>query len=107
MSGFDDRGDQFEKKFAHDASLRFKAEARRNKILGQWVAGQLGLMGEKVDAYVKSLVAADLKEKGDEDVFRKIRGDFDAAKVDQSDHQIRRHMQEAMAKAMDQLKNEG
>ena len=107
MSGFDDRGDQFEKKFAHDASLRFKAEARRNKILGQWAAGLLGLTGDKVDAYVKSLVAADLKEKGDEDVFRKIRGDFDAAKVDQSDHQIRRHMQEAMARAMDQLKNEG
>ena len=107
MSGFDDRGDQFEKKFAHDASLRFRAEARRNKILGTWAAGLLGLTGEKAEAYGKALVAADLKEKGDEDVFRKLRADFDAAKVDQSDHQIRRHMTEAMAKAMEQLSKEG
>lgn len=107
MSGFDDRGDQFEKKFAHDASLRFKAEARRNKILGAWAAGLLGHVGDKADAYARSIVAADLKEKGDEDVFRKLRADFDAEGIAQTDHQIRRRMHEAMAQAMEQIAREG
>lgn len=107
MSGFDDRGEQFEKKFAHDASLRFKAEARRNKLLGRWAAGLLGLADDKTELYVKSLVAADLREKGDDDVFKKLRADFDAAKVQQSDHQIRRHMEEFMAQAIEQVKNDG
>ena len=105
MTGFDDRKDTFEKKFAHDANLRFKAEARRNRMLGEWAAGALGLSGEAAEAYVKSVIVADLKEKGDEDVFRKLRADFDAAKVDQSDHQIRRHMEEFMAKAIEEVRS--
>ncbi|MEM6413919.1 MAG: DUF1476 domain-containing protein [Pseudomonadota bacterium] len=100
MTGFDDRKNSFEKKFAHDAELKFKAEARRNRLLGEWVAGLLGYDGPKAEEYVKTMVLADLEEPGDEDVFRKIRGDLDAAGIDQSDHQIRRHMDEMMAKAV-------
>jgi hypothetical protein len=107
MSNFDERQDKFEKKFAHDATLKFKAEARRNKLLGQWAAGLLGLSADKVEAYVKSVVAADLKEKGDEDVFRKLRADFDAAGIAQTDHQIRRHMEDFLEKAIDEIQAKG
>ncbi|MEQ8935046.1 MAG: DUF1476 domain-containing protein [Amphiplicatus sp.] len=107
MNSFDDRKDKFENKFAHDAALQFKADARRNKLLGHWAAELLGHTGQAAEDYAKSVIVADLQEAGDEDVFRKIRADFDAAGVDQSDHQIRRHMEEFMAKAMEQLRTEG
>lgn len=107
MTTFDDRKDKYEKKFAHDEALRFKVAARRNKLLGQWAAGMLGVTGDKAEAYVKAVIAADLQEKGDEDVFRKLRADFDAAGVSQTDHQIRRHMQEFMEEAMRQVQEEG
>ncbi|MEX6634454.1 DUF1476 domain-containing protein [Hyphococcus lacteus] len=107
MTIFDDREDKFEKKFAHDAELRFKAEARRNKLLGLWAAGLLGKTGAEADAYAKEVIKADFEEAGDEDVFRKIRADFDAANVEQSDHQLRRHMAEFMTEAVQQLQNEG
>jgi hypothetical protein len=103
MTTFDKRKDAFENKFAHDAQLRFKAESRRNKLLGLWAAELLGKTGEAADAYAKSIVAADFEEAGDEDVFRKIRADFDAGGVAQSDHQIRRTMEELMAKAREQV----
>jgi len=103
MTGMDDRKDAFEKKFAHDAELKFKAEARRNKLLGLWAAEKLGKTGEDADAYAKEVVAADFEEAGDEDVFRKIRADFDAAGVQQSDHQIRRTMEELLAEAVRQI----
>ncbi|MEM7070060.1 MAG: DUF1476 domain-containing protein [Pseudomonadota bacterium] len=106
MSGIDERGDAFEKKYAHDAELQFKAEARRNKLLGQWAAEKLGKSGADVDEYAKEVVRSDFEEPGDEDVFRKIREDFDNAGVDQSDHQIRRTMEELMETAVDQIKNE-
>ena len=106
MSGMDDRGDAFEKKFAHDEALQFKAEARRNKLLGLWAADLLGKSGDGAQDYAKEVIRADFEEAGDEDVFRKIRADFDAASVEQSDHQIRRVMSELMAKAIDQIKNE-
>ncbi len=105
MTTFDDRQDKFEKKFAHDAELRFKAEARRNKLLGQWAAGLLNKTGADVDAYVREVIKSDFEEAGDEDVFRKIRKDFDAATVDQSDHQIRRTMDELMVEAMRQIRD--
>lgn len=105
MTTFDDREDKFEKQFAHDAELRFKAEARRNKLLGQWAAGLLGKTGDEVEAYAKEVIKADFEEAGDEDVFRKIRADFDAAGVDQSDHQIRRHMDEMMTEAIRQIRD--
>lgn len=103
MTSFDKREEGFEKKFAHEGELRFKAEARRNKLLGLWAAEKLGKSGADADAYARTVIAADLQEAGDEDVFRKIRADFDAAKVAQSDHQIRRTMDELMAKAVEQI----
>ena len=106
MTTFDKRKDAFENKFAHDAQLRFKAEARRNKLLGLWAAELLGKTGEAAETYAKSIVAADFEEAGDEDVFRKIRADFDSAGVAQSDHQIRRTMEELMGKAREQVAGE-
>jgi len=107
MTTFDDREDKYEKKFALDATLRFKAEARRNKLLGLWAAELLGRQGKDAEVYAREVIKADLEEAGDEDVFRKIRADFDANNVDQSDHQIRRHMDEFMSAAMQQLQDEG
>lgn len=106
MSTFDKRQEGFEKKFAHDEALKFKAAARRNKLLGLWAAEKLGLSGAEAEAYAKSVIMADLQEAGDDDVFRKIRADFDAKPVEQSDHQIRRTMDELMATAIDQIQNE-
>ncbi|MEM8771225.1 MAG: DUF1476 domain-containing protein [Pseudomonadota bacterium] len=107
MSDFNERKDSFEKKFAHDAALKFKAEARRNKLLGLWAAQLLGKQGDAADAYAKEVIKADLEEAGDEDVFRKIRADFDAGGVDQSDHQIRRQMDEFLEEAVQQVQSEG
>jgi hypothetical protein len=106
MTTFDKREEGFERKFAHDEELRFKATVRRNRLLGQWAAAKLGLTGPGADAYVKEIIRADLAEAGDEDVFRKIRADFDARGVAQSDHQIRRTMSELLAKAVEQLQSE-
>lgn len=107
MTTFDDRKDKFENKFAHDAALQFKAEARRNKLLGFWAADLLGLTGEKADAYAKAVVVADLDEPGDEDVVRKLRADFDAASIRTTDEEIRDQMRRLMATAIEQIQNEG
>ena len=104
MTSFDKRQEGFEKKFAHDEELRFKASARRNKLLGQWAAEKLGLNGDEAAAYAKEVVMSDFEESGDEDVFRKVRADFDAKKVEQSDHQIRRTMLDLMEQAIAQIK---
>ena len=106
MSTFEKRQKGFEGKFAHDQELQFKAEARRNKLLGLWAAEQMGLSGDAADAYAKEVIKADFEEPGDEDVFRKVRGDFDAKGVDQSDHQIRRTMEELLQTAMEQIASE-
>src|SRR5215475_7852768 len=103
MTTFDKREEGFEKQFAHDEELKFRANARRNKLLGLWAAEKLGLSGAAADAYSKEVIAADFEEAGDEDVFRKLRKDFDAKGVSESDHQIRRTMQELMAKAVAQI----
>jgi hypothetical protein len=107
MSTFDKREDQFEKQFVHDADLQFKVAARRNKLLGHWAATLMGLEGQAAEDYAKSVVVADLAEAGDEDVFAKIRGDLDAKGIAQSDHQIRRTMEELFAAAKLQIQNEG
>jgi hypothetical protein len=99
MTTFDKREETFEEKFAHDEELRFKATARRNKLLGLWAAEKLGLTGAEAEAYAKDLVLVEFAE-GDHDVFRKVRRDFDAKGVVQSDHQIRRTMDELMAQAI-------
>ena len=106
MTGFDDRRDAYENKFVHDEQFRFKAVARRNRLLGLWAAGHLGKAGDEADAYAREVVRADFEEPGDEDVFRKIRADFDAAGVQQSDHQIRRTMEELMQTATEQVRNQ-
>ena len=104
MTTFDKREEGFEKKFAHDEELRFKAMARRNKLFGMWAAEKLGITGPDADAYAKDVVMADFEEAGDADVFRKVRKDFDAKGVTQTDQQLRRAMDEALEKAVSQIK---
>ncbi len=100
MTTFDKREDGFEARFAHDEQIRFRALARRNKALGLWAAEKLGLSGEEAEAYAKEVIVADLAEQGEEDVFRKVRGDFDAKGIEVSDHQIRRNMAEFLTAAL-------
>ena len=106
MTTFDKREEGFEKQFAHDEELRFKATARRNKLLGLWAAEKMGFTGAEAATYAKAVVVADFEEAGDHDVFRKVRKDFDAKNVAQSDHQIRRTMDELLGKAIQQLQTE-
>jgi hypothetical protein len=106
MSSFDKRRDSFEKKFALDEEQKFKARVRRNKLLGLWAAEKLGLTGTEAADYAKDVIKTDFSEPGDEDVFRKISGDFAAKRVDQSEHQIRRTMEELMSTAAEQIQNE-
>lgn len=105
-TGMDDRRIAFEKKFALDAELRFKAEARRNKLLGLWVAEQLGKKDADAEAYAKEVVAADFEEAGDEDVFRKVRADIDAAGVSVTDEAIREKMLAFLEEAIRQVKQD-
>jgi hypothetical protein len=104
MSIFDKRENAFEGKFALDAELQFKAEARRNRMLGLWAAGKLGKTGAQAEEYAQAVVTADIVEAGSEDVYRKIKADFEAAGVDQSEHQIRRNMDQFMATALESIK---
>jgi len=103
MTTFDKREEGFEKKFAHDEELRFKSIARRNKLFGLWAAEKLGLSGTAADDYAKEVVIADLEETGDHDVFRKVRKDFDAKGVAASDAEIRKQMNEFLARAVAQV----
>ena len=107
MTTFDKREEGLEKQFAHDEELRFKATARRNKLLGLWAAEQLGLKGAQADAYAKDVVVADFEESGEDDVFRKIRKDFDAKGVATPDTDIRRMMNELLARAVGEIKASG
>ena len=104
MTTFDKREEGFEKQFAHDEELQFKATARRNRMLGLWAAEKLGLSGAEADSYALSVVMAALDASGDHDVAHKIRKDFDAKGVAQSDHQINRTMSELMAAAIVAIK---
>jgi hypothetical protein len=103
MSSFDDRENAFENKFAHDAQMQFKAEARRNKLVGLWAADLLGKTGDDADAYAKEVIKADFEEAGDEDVYRKLAGDL-GDKADEAT--IRAKMAECMSEAKAQLLNE-
>lgn len=103
MTTFDKREEGFEKKFAHDEELRFKAMARRNKLLGLWAAGLLGKSGADADAYAKEVVLADFEESGDDDVFRKVVRDFAASKVSQSEQDVRKKMNELLGEAIKQI----
>jgi hypothetical protein len=103
---FDERRKNFEEKWAHDEDLRFKVVVRRNKLLGQWAARELGLNAPEIDAYARAVVQVDLKEPGEEDVLRKIRADFDAKKIAHSDQVIRRKMDELLTTASEQVMQE-
>jgi len=103
MSGFDDRERAEEAKFAMDAATQFKVMARRNKLLGLWAADFLHLTDDAADAYAKEVVLSDLEEAGDEDVFRKVRGDFDAKHVDVSDTRLREQMAKLLPVAKEQI----
>lgn len=106
MTSFDNREKAFEDKFAYDQDLKFKAEARRNKRLAEWAAEKLGLTSEAVEDYVKSVRKADLAEKGDEDVFRKVRKDFDDNNITVSDVEIRTKMSELLAQSVHEIENQ-
>ena len=103
MSSFDDRENAFENKFAHDAAMQFKAEARRNRLLGLWAADLLGKSGEDAAEYAKEVVRSDFEEAGDEDVYRKVSGDLgDKA----SEQEIRAKMKSLMSEAKGQIASE-
>jgi hypothetical protein len=103
MSTFDDRENAFENKYAHDAEMQFKAEARRNKLLGLWAAELMGKSGDAAAEYAKEVVKADFEEAGHEDVVRKVSGDLgDKA----SDDEIRAKMAELMVVAKTQIMDE-
>jgi hypothetical protein len=103
MTTFDKRQEGFEKKFAHDEETKFKVIARRNKLLGLWVAEQLGLKGDAADAYAGDVVAADFQEAGDGDVIRKVTADLKAKKIEVSEHRIRRRLDELLEEAKKQI----
>ncbi|WP_306224228.1 DUF1476 domain-containing protein [Bosea beijingensis] len=103
MTTFEQRKDAYENKFAHDEELRFKATARRNKLLGLWAAEKLGKSGADAEAYAKSVVVADFEEAGDEDVVRKVKNDFALASVTVADAEIRTVMTELLIKAADDI----
>jgi hypothetical protein len=104
MTSFDKREEGFEQKFAHEEELRFKAQARRNKLVGLWAAANLGLADAAAESYAEGVVAAELEALGSDAVFHKLRMDFDAKGIAQSDHQIRRTMDELLAKAVEEIK---
>jgi hypothetical protein len=102
MTTFDKREDAFEREFANDEELRFKATARRNKLVGLWAAEKLGMSGVAANSYASSIVLSHVE--GSYDVAGKIRKDFDAKGIAESDHQIARVMSESMARAVADIK---
>ena len=106
MTTFDQREQGFEKKFAHDAELKFKSEGRRNRLLGAWAAKQLGLGGDEAKAYESAVIRSDLEKPGDDDVFQKLRRDFDAKGIKLTDQQIHKQMDELLAVAVGQIETE-
>ena len=103
MPTFDDREKGFEDRYAHDKEFEFKVVARRNKLLGLWAAELMGLEGEAAAAYAREVIEADFEEAGDEDVFKKVWGDFQAKSVDQAEHQVRTQMSDLLEEAKSQL----
>jgi hypothetical protein len=103
MSQFDERKSAEEANYVHNEELDFKVNARRNKLLGAWAAGLMGLEGDAAADYAKSVVVADFEEAGDDDVYRKIKSDLDAKGVDVSEHQVRREMETLLETARAQL----
>ncbi len=104
---FKDREKAAEAKWAHDEETRFKVNARRNKLLGPWAAGEMGISGPAADDYAKEVVKADFEEEGTEDVVRKVLKDFKAKGMTLSDHAIRRRLEELQAVAIEQVVKDG
>jgi hypothetical protein len=104
MTTFDKREEGFEKQFAIEEELKFKADARRNKLLGLWVAEQLGLSGDAAAAYAREVVAADFEQAGDRDVVHKVTADLAAKGITIQEAQLRTKMGELMAQAIAQVK---
>jgi len=104
MTTFDKREEAFERQFAHDAELKFKAEARRNKLLGLWAADQLGKSGADAESYAREVVTADFEEAGRGDVLRKVIGDLTAKGIAVTESDIRAKMSELLAIAVEQVK---
>jgi hypothetical protein len=104
MTTFDDREKGFESKFALDQAQEFRAMARRNKLLGIWAAEKMGLSPESAEDYAKAVVRADFEQPGEEDVFRKIAGDFEGAGMEIRESEIRRKMDELASVARDQVR---
>ena len=106
MTTFDSREKAFEDKFAHDADLMFKARARRNRLFGEWLAGEMGLSGDAVKEYAGSIVAADLEEEGDADVVRKVVADLEKSSVSMSSDEIEKKLNSFMDEAKTQIMSE-
>lgn len=106
MSTFNEREKGFEAKYKHDKDIEFKATARRNKLLGLWAAELMGIEGDAAAAYGREVVQSDFEEPGDDDVLRKVHGDLQAKGIDKSQQQVRKHMDELMGDARDQIMKE-
>lgn len=106
MSTFNEREKGFEAKYKHDKDIQFKATARRNKLLGLWAAELMGIEGDAAAAYGREVVQSDFEEPGDDDVLRKVHGDLQAKGIDKSQQQVRKHMDELMGDARDQIMKE-
>ncbi len=103
MTAFEDRKKAAEAKFRHDQEFQFKAVARRNKLLGLWAAGQMGIEGADAEAYAKQVVVADFDEPGDDDVLRKVLGDLQEKGLDIDEHKVRHEMERLLSEAVEQL----
>ncbi len=106
MTTFDERQKGYEKMFAHDAELKFKAESRRNKMLAEWAGAKLGLSATELEEYIKAVRRAELQEKGDDDVVRKVKADLDAKGLGIPEAEIRKVMIEFLAKAVTAVESE-
>ena len=104
MNKFNEREKSFEKKFVKDQELQFKVAARSNKYLAEFVSSKLGKSDEEKQAYIQEIIKADMEEAGNEDVFRKIKQDFQKASISVKDSEIRDEMQKALNKAKDDFK---
>lgn len=106
MASFSERRQAFENKFKHDAELRFKIVARRNRLVGLWAAGLLGHTGDKAEEYARSVIESDFEKPGHDDVIAKLMGDFQAAKVEMSEHRLLKQMEEMLDEAQRQVTTE-
>ena len=103
MSTFDDREKQFEAKFQHDQELQFKVTARRNRLLGEWAGGLMGMAGDDLSNYAKEVVQSDFEKPGDDDVLEKVLGDLNGKNIQVSNHQVRKQMDDLLVEAKKQV----